>query len=528
MKNIILDGESLSIRDVCQIVKRRAIPYIDESVYLKIEKSRSILEDAVHKEPIYGVTTGYGEMVYQLISTNLEKELQTNLIRSHAACVGNLLSKEQCKAILTVRINAFCKGNSGVRRKLVEQLLLYLRHDIIPAIPEIGSLGASGDLGQLAHLALTCIGEGYVFDEDGNKTDTINLLKKYNIAPLELKYKEGLALINGTSAMTGIACLNLENSIEQVKQAEIITALILEVLNSSSGAFQKEGHLARPHKGQLDCAENLLKLLEGSKLISSHSNLKNELISQKQDGSTTETKTYIQKAYTLRCVPQILGAVRDTVEHARNVVTIEVNSSNDNPLFFEGKEIFHGGNFHGQPVSFVMDYCSIALTQLGVVSERRINRLLNKHLSNGLPEFLAKSDPGLNCAFEGAQYPATALVAENRCICSPASIQSIPSNGDNQDVVSMGLIASRNNRKILDNNYYILAIEAICGVQAVDIMDGCSSLSEAGKITYNFIREYVETLNGDRYMSNDIENIFSRLKDGELLNRIEKANIKLR
>jgi MIO-dependent L-tyrosine 2,3-aminomutase len=299
-------------------------------------------------------------------------------------------------------------------------------------------------------------------------------------------------------------------------------------LNSSSGAFQKEGHLARPHKGQLDCAENLLKLLEGSKLISSHSNLKNELISQKQDGSTTETKTYIQKAYTLRCVPQILGAVRDTVEHARNVVTIEVNSSNDNPLFFEGKEIFHGGNFHGQPVSFVMDYCSIALTQLGVVSERRINRLLNKHLSNGLPEFLAKSDPGLNCAFEGAQYPATALVAENRCICSPASIQSIPSNGDNQDVVSMGLIASRNNRKILDNNYYILAIEAICGVQAVDIMDGCSSLSEAGKITYNFIREYVETLNGDRYMSNDIENIFSRLKDGELLNRIEKANIKLR
>jgi MIO-dependent L-tyrosine 2,3-aminomutase len=228
MKNIILDGESLSIRDVCQIVKRRAIPYIDESVYLKIEKSRSILEDAVHKEPIYGVTTGYGEMVYQLISTNLEKELQTNLIRSHAACVGNLLSKEQCKAMLTVRINAFCKGNSGVRRKLVEQLLLYLRHDIIPAIPEIGSLGASGDLGQLAHLALTCIGEGYVFDEDGNKTDTINLLKKYNIAPLELKYKEGLALINGTSAMTGIACLNLENSIEQVKQAEIITALYLK------------------------------------------------------------------------------------------------------------------------------------------------------------------------------------------------------------------------------------------------------------------------------------------------------------
>jgi len=328
--------------------------------------------------------------------------------------------------------------------------------------------------------------------------------------------------------MTGVACLNLESAVEQVKQAEIITALILEVLNASSGAFQKEGHLARPHKGQLCCAENLLKLLDGSKLISSHEDLKHELISQKQNTSITETKTYIQKAYTLRCVPQILGAVRDTIEHAKNVITIEVNSSNDNPLFFVGKEIFHGGNFHGQPVSFVMDYCSIALTQLGIVSERRINRLLNKHLSNGLPEFLAKSEPGLNCAFEGAQYPATALVAENRCICSPASIQSVPSNGDNQDVVSMGLIAARNNKKILDNNYYILAIEAICGAQAIDIMNSYKDLSEAGKITYSFIREHVETLNEDRYMSNDIENIFNKLKAGELLSRIQNANIKLR
>jgi histidine ammonia-lyase len=293
--------------------------------------------------------------------------------------------------------------------------------------------------------------------------------------------------------------------------------------------FQPEGHdVARPHAGQIDSAANMRTLLYGSNLAVQHAELRQELQNGKVDGTSVQrTNIYLQKAYSLRAVPQILGAVRDTLYHANGKLEIELNSANDNPLFFEGEEIFHGANFHGQPIAFVMDFVTIALTQLGVLSERRTNRLLNRHLSDGLPEFLVAGDPGLNSGFAGAQYAATALVAENRTV-GPASAQSVPSNGDNQDVVSMGLISARNARRVLRNNDTILAVELLAAVQAVDISGRYDQLSPVGKITYDTVRSLVPTVDHDRYMADDIEVVTDALRHAVILKAVEDSGVVLR
>ena len=516
-----INGSNLTIEDVYNVAHNNNPVEISPGSIDKIQKSRQQFEEIIDNgTPVYGVTTGYGDMIYVLIDKEKETELQHNLVKSHAAGVGSNFLKEEARAILLARINSLARGHSAVTKKLVDRLVFYLNNDIIPVIPEIGSLGASGDLAPLAHVAATLIGEGYVFDSNHKPVPSKKILQKFALEPLTLKFKEGLAAINGTSAMTGLGSLVLFKAYEQVRQAEIITVLALENQKASGSPFLAEGHeIAKPHKGQIDCASNLRKLMEGSQLISSHQELRENLFSQKK-GSVTSTNIYLQKAYSLRCIPQVLGAVRDTIYHANNVVTTELNSSNDNPLFFEGKEVFHGANFHGQPVAFVMDFLSISLTQLGVLSERRTNRLLNRFLNGGMPEFLIKKDPGLNCGFAGAQYPATALVAENRVICSPASIQSVPSNADNQDVVSMGLISARNARKILQNNYYILAVELMSAAQAIDVANQYTLLSKQSKKVYDIVRSVIPTLESDRYMSDDIYKIADLIKDGKILKEI--------
>ncbi|MCB9295215.1 MAG: tyrosine 2,3-aminomutase [Lewinellaceae bacterium] len=520
-KLAIIDGESMSIAHFRNLTDNAVKWHIPDANKQKIISSRKIFEViSQNNTPIYGVTTGFGEMVYMSVDASKEEELQTNLVRSHAAGVGPYFSQLECKSILLARTNALVKGYSAVRENVVNRLLFMLNNNIIPAIPEIGSLGASGDLAPLAHMALPLIGEGELFDENGTVVSANKILKKWNITPMKLYFKEGLALINGTSAMTGLSCLILNSALDQIKEAEIITALSLEVLGASMGAFAEDGHKrAKPHKGQIDCALNLRALLSSSSMVKSHKQLEKEIARKLNDHqNVTKTNTYIQKAYTLRCIPQILGAVRDNIYHSIRVTEIELNSANDNPLFFGKDHIFHGGNFHGQPIAFCLDTVAMVLTQIGVVSERRLNRLLNRHLSNGLPEFLVINEPGLNCGFAGAQYPATALVAENRSLCHPASIQSVPSNGDNQDVVSMGLISGRKARRILNNNWYILALEALSAAQAVDIKSCYPKLSESGKATYDFVRTFVSPLVKDRYMRNDIEIIANELKIGSLLN----------
>lgn len=525
---VMLDGVSLTTKDVVDVSEKWVKCEIAREALSRVAENRAGFEKLVAQNaPIYGVTTGYGEMVYMFVETHNEVALQTNLVRSICTGVGPSFSEEETRAMLTARINALARGYSAVRPELLERMLLYLNEGIIPVIPEIGSLGASGDLAPLSHIAITLIGEGYVFWH-GQKTSTERVIRERKIEPLQLKFKEGLALINGTSAMTGLGALVVEKGYEQIRQAEIVAALALEVLQASSSPFLAEGHeMARPHQGQIDCAHNMRQLTQGSQLLKQHSELRSAMLQQKSEAETVHrTDVYLQKAYSLRCIPQILGGVRDTLSHATATLTTELNSSNDNPLFFADREVFHGGNFHGQPVAFVLDFAAIALTELGVLSERRTNRLLNRFLNNGLPEFLVQGKPGLENGLMGTQFTATALVAENRTI-GPASTQSVPTNGDNQDVVSMGLISGRNARRVLANNQYILAVEYLAAAQAVDILNCQAELSKASLATYRKVRELVKTVDGDRFMSDDLEVLAAALARGEFARAIEEEGIAL-
>lgn len=522
---VSFDGETLRIADVRRVAEDRAPCEIAPSALAKVTASREMFEDIARQNiPIYGVTTGYGEMIYMLVDTSKEVELQTNLVRSHSAGVGPLFAEDEARAIVSARLNALAKGHSAVRPEVIERLALYLNKGITPAIPEIGSLGASGDLATLSHIASTVIGEGYVL-QDGKRVPTGSVLREHGIEPLQLRFKEGLALINGTSGMTGVGSLVVSRALEQVRQHEIVTALLIETLQGSTSPFLAEGHdIARPHRGQIDTAANMRALMRGSELTVEHMELRRQVQASKSGEKDVErTEIYLQKAYSLRAIPQVLGAVRDTLYHAVDKLDIELNSANDNPLFFEGQEIFHGANFHGQPIAFAMDFVTIALTQLGVLSERQTNRVLNRHLSYGLPEFLVAGEPGLNSGFAGAQYPATALVAENRTI-GPASTQSVPSNGDNQDVVSMGLIATRNARRVLQNNSRILAVEFLAAAQAVDISGRYEGLSPSAKATYDLVRSFVPTLDKDRYMSDDIEVIATAVSQGAFAHAVERQS----
>lgn len=523
------DGESVDIAAIRRVAEEGTPCRVSPVALAKAASSREMFEGfAKRNVPIYGVTTGYGEMIYMLVDASNEVELQTNLVRSHSAGVGPLFAEDEARAMVAARLNALAKGYSAVRPELLERLALYLNRGITPAIPEIGSLGASGDLAPLAHIASTIIGEGHLL-RSGRRVETGPVLRELGIEPLELRFKEGLTLINGTSAMTGLGSLVVGRALDQVRQAEIATALVLESLQASTSPFVAEGHdVARPHRGQIDTAANMRSLLEGSGLVQEHAELRRRAQESKRSGNGVHrTEVHMQKAYTLRAIPQVVGAVRDTLYHAADKLTIEINSANDNPLFFEGQEIFHGANFHGQPIAFAMDFVTIALTQLGVLSERRTNRLLNRHLSEGLPEFLVAGDPGLNSGFAGAQYPATALVAENRTI-GPASTQSVPSNGDNQDVVSMGLISARNARRVLRNNDRILAVELLAAAQAVDLSGRRGGLGEAGRAAYETVRSLAPTLDVDRHMAGDIERVAEGLAEGRFLRAVEQAQVALR
>lgn len=525
-----LNGETLGLPDLCRVAEEHAPVMLSARVLQRAAVSREQFEETVRQNiPIYGVTTGYGEMIYMLVDRAKETELQTNLVRSHSAGVGPLLSETEARAMLTARLNAFAKGHSAVRPAVLERIALYLNEGLTPAVPEIGSLGASGDLAPLAHVASSLIGEGYLL-RDGVRVPTGPVLRSLGIEPLQLRFKEGLALINGTSAMTGVGSLVAEQAMAQAQHAEIAAALVIEVLQGSLSPFQPEGHEARPHAGQITSAANMRALMNGSRLTVEHADLRRQVAASKENGNGNgavfRSDVFLQKAYSLRCVPQVIGAVRDTLEHTRLKLEIELNSANDNPLFFTDREVFHGANFHGQPVAFVMDFLMIALTQLGVLSERRSNRLLSKHLNYGLPEFLIKGEPGLHSGFAGVQYPATALIAENRTI-GPASIHSVPSNGDNQDVVSMGLIAARNARRVLRNNHIILALEFLAGAQAVDVSGRLDRLSPAGRVTYDTIRSLVPTLEDDRYMADDLELVAAELERGTLLDALRNAGISL-
>jgi len=522
---LIIDGDNLSLEELAKVAQDGEKIEFSATSQKKMRESREMLEKWVAEEKIvYGVTTGFGPFVSVLIPTKYQTELQENLIRSHSANVGPLFSSEETRAAMLLRLNAFAKGCSAIRLETADTLKAMLNNQIHPSIPQWGSVGASGDLTPSSHIALALMGEGEV-EYKKEKMNASEALKIVGLTPVKFVAKEGLALINGTTMMTGVGALQLYYAWNLIKTAEVISVMGIEVLLGSVEPFLARGHEMKPHPGQIATASNLRKMLAGSKMIWSKEDLeriRKELSEKvKRSGEVTESNIPVQNVYSLRATPQILGAVRDALEYINKQVLIEMNSANDNPLFFTDLDIsYQGANFHGQPVALPFDVMAIALTEIGVLSERRLNKMLDKVRSNGLSPFLARGKSGLRCGFEGAQYIPTALVAECRTLCNPASVQSISSNGENQDVVSMGLVAARKARDIREKIEYILAVELLAACEAVEERDR-EKLGPVSLAVYSKIRQTVPSFVEDRVMSQDIEKIKNIIHSGEIVKLVE-------
>jgi len=485
VSSVLIDGVSLACDDVVSVARRRKAVGIAPGVRERVELSRRTVEAlAARDAPAYGITTGFGHLARVKIPHDELAVLQRNLILSHAVGTGNPLPDEVVRAMLLLRANSLAKGLSGVRFEVIEMLLKFLEADICPLVPEKGSLGASGDLAPLAHLTLALLGEGSV-RMGGAEMTAREALGRAGIEPLVLAPKEGLALINGTQTMTAIGTLALHDAEVLAATADAAASLSIEALRGIPSAFDEGIHLeARPHPGQVACARTLRALLHGSRLVSAPGELR------------------VQDAYSLRCVPQIHGAVRDALAYVKRVLEVEINSASDNPLVFADGTVISGGNFHGEPVALAMDFLCMAVSELGSVSERRIERLLNPALSE-LPAFLTRHG-GVNSGFMIAHYTAAALVSENKVLSSPASVDSIPVSASQEDHVSMGTIAARKARQVVDNVAKVLAVELMCACQAADFR-GPQNLAPATRAIYDVVREVVPPLEEDRWLHPDLE-----------------------
>jgi len=493
---VLIDGTTLTCNDVVSVARRKKAAGVAPGVRERVERSRNVVESLAARDAVvYGITTGFGHLARVKIPGGEIESLQRNLILSHAVGTGSPFPDEVVRAMILLRANSLAKGLSGVRFEVIETLLKLLEADISPLVPEKGSLGASGDLAPLAHLALALLGEGDV-RVSGARVPARKALERAGIAPLTLGPKEGLALINGTQAMTAAGTLALYDAGALAATADAAACLSIEALRGIPAAFDEKIHdRARPHPGQAACARTLRRLLEGSRLVSAPGELR------------------VQDAYSLRCVPQIHGATRDVLSYVRNVVETEINSASDNPLVFEDGSVISGGNFHGQPVALAMDFLCIAVSELGSVSERRIERLLNPALSE-LPAFLVRRD-GVNSGFMIAHYTAAALVSENKVLSSPASVDSIPVSAAQEDHVSMGTIAARKARQVVDNVARVLAVELMCACQAVDFR-GPENLAPATRRVYDAVREVVPPLEADRWLHPDLEAVTGLVVQGKI------------
>lgn len=494
MPPVEINGENMSIKDLFEIAVEYRKVKISQKALERIKKSAQIVQDILKKEKrIYGVTTGFGYLQEVMISITETKKLQEHLIVSHSAGVGPCFSKEVVRAIMTLQVNKFARGHSGIRDIISNYLISMLNSDITPEVPSKGSLGASGDLAPLAHLSLVLLGKG--FARKGNqRMSGEEALIAINLKPVELIAKEGLALLNGTQAMTSIAALSVVKSQYLMRIANIVTSLSMEVHQGNIDCLNPRIHEARPHQGQIKTANIILQMLKGSQCV--------QQLSAHQD------------PYTLRCVPAVHGAIDDTIEYARKIIEVEMNSSTDNPLLFSDEEIFSGGNFHGEPIAFILDFLAIALTDLGNMSERRIERLLNPTLSN-LPAFLT-ANGGLNSGFMIAQYTAAALTSENKLLATPASVDTISVSANQEDHVSMGMNAANKLNQLLVNLTQILSIELLCVIQAIDLADIKAQISPFNQQIYENVRKNISKLEEDRELSVDIEKAISLITKREL------------
>ncbi len=500
---IEIDGSSLTIDDVVRVSFNSAKVALAAETLPKVRQSREFVERILKENRVvYGITTGVGELASTFINPAQSETLQRNLVRSHAASVGEPLEEETVRGVILLRANALAKGFSGVREEVIQFLLDLLNHEICPFIPCQGSVGASGDLSPLAHLALVVIGEGECLVE-GKRIPSRNALDNVGMKPLTLKAKEGLALINGTQVMCSIGCLAIHRAKRVMRNAQIAGAMSLEALKGTAKAFDPRIHSVRPHPGQIRIAANMLRLVEKSAIIASH-----------------EDCDKVQDAYTLRCIPQVYGAILDTIDYASGVISTEINTANDNPLVFaDTEEVISGGNFHGEPLAFAMDYLGIAMSEIGNISERTIDRLVNPHLS-GLPPFLV-AKKGLNSGFMVSQYTAAALVSENKVFATPSSVDSIPTSAGQEDHVSMGTTAARHAEKIIENVQNVLAIEMLSAAQGMDFHDESPGLGTAA--AHKLIRKHIPHTKDDRIMYKEIEAIHKLVVSGIIVHEVEQA-----
>lgn len=466
---ISLTGNDLTFRDIVAIGIGDKKVALDEKSVKKCQASRAFLEQAISdKKIIYGVNTSFGPMCNKIINDREIETLQDNLITSHAAGLGSPILPYISLAVLAVRLNTLVKGYSGVRLELLELMRDMINADLAPFIPECGSVGASGDLIHLAHMSLAIIGKGKVYLKK-ELMDAGEAFKKTGLKPLKLSYKEGLALMNGTAAMTAIAAFTLFGADKLLNVGCVNAAFAIEIFGGIDDAFDMDLHRVKPHPGQVEVAETIRKLYNGTGNITIRDRMHDRIRSQNDgDIPVFETNINVQDVYSIRCTPQVLAPVREAIDAAIATVEIEANSSNDNPIIIpEKQKIIHGGNFHGQSISFAMDMLSIAISTLCNLSERRTNKLLDKSLNEGLPEHLIPGEIGLTMGFMGAQYLATSSTAENRNLAAPMSVNSISCNASNQDVVSMGTVAARKAFRLVSNAKHILTLEILADLQAL-------------------------------------------------------------
>ena len=483
---ITLDGRSLSIADVVAVARRHAPVALDPAALRAVLASRRAVEAAVASgQTIYGVNTGFGKLAHVRIPPEQARQLQLNLIRSHASGVGDPLAADAVRAMMVLRANVLARGTSGVRPALPELLVEMLNRRVHPRVPSQGSVGASGDLAPLAHLALAMIGEG----DDGRA------LSAQGLRPITLEAKEGLAFVNGTQAQTGIAALLVHDAWTLWRTAHGAAAMSLEAVRGSPDPFDARIHDARPHPWQQRSAALLRGLLAASEIRESH----------------RENDPRVQDAYSLRCTPQVLGAVGEGLAFAERLVTTELNAATDNPLVF-GDDVLSGGNFHGQPIALALDVIAIVLTTLAGLAERRLERIVNPDLSSGLPAFLAR-DPGLESGFMTAQIAAAALVADCRVLATPASVQSVPTEGNQEDVVPMGMSAAWKAERILANAVRIVAIELLAGAQGLDYLQPLKPAPGVARL-HAAVRRESAALTADRPLTADIERVAVGIRVG--------------
>jgi len=506
-KRLVLDGKSLTSKEVFDVAHASKDEYeiilSDDSVKKILHSNEYVIKKSKSKEAIYGINTGFGALSSMKIEEDNLGQLQLNLIRSHCTGVGTPFDRETTRAIMLLRANCLAGGYSGVSISAIELLLKFLMEDINPIVPRKGSVGASGDLAPLAHIALCLIGEGQVI-HNGKSISSEFAIHDIGEKAVTLGPKDGLALINGTAVMAALGCIGLHRAKSISKIADICGALTLEGVQGTSVAFSKLISNLKPHKGQLDVCDNLELLLKGSQILNSHENCGK-----------------VQDPYSLRCIPQVHGAARMTISHFQELLEVEVNSVTDNPLVFPEEDvIISGGNFHGEAMALGMDYMTMGLSEFGNISERRIEKMMNPTFSD-LPPFLVKNS-GLNSGLMIAHVTAAALASENKSLCNPASVDSIPTSTDKEDHVSMGVTSGRMLLELIDNVYSIFSIELLCASQAIDFHRPLKT-SPALENVQALIRKHVPIIIDDRVFQPDINNIDALLRNGELVDAAQSA-----